>query len=134
MAGAGVFWFHPLAPAWTEADIPLMEDEVTMEMVQERWGGEVVWIDARSRAEREETGEVDGAWVLTPQERFEDQLGAEGDLLLFQLLNNEHPIVVFCGRRGCDSSRQTANYLRGEMGLVVEISVLRGGWRALAEK
>jgi len=49
VAAVATHAWHPKAPAWYLTSEPLKDDEVDMKMIQERWQGEVLWIDARLR-------------------------------------------------------------------------------------
>ncbi len=123
LAGAATQAFHPRAPAWYLTEAPLAEDEVTPQMVQEKWQGKVFWIDARLRNEFE-AGHIDGAILLNEQER---------DQLLFEhferLQDNTLPVVVYCGLDTCQASRKMKDYLKERLP-IAEIYVLKGGWES----
>ncbi|WP_081887939.1 rhodanese-like domain-containing protein [Verrucomicrobium sp. BvORR034] len=114
--------WHPRAPAWYVADERLADDEVTLALVQEKWKGEVLWIDARPRTDYE-AGHVPGAVLLNEQ---------EADSLMFDLFeklqDNTKPIVVYCSGEACQASRKIRQYLKDRVG-AQEIYVLRGGWK-----
>jgi rhodanese-related sulfurtransferase len=126
LAAAGTHFLHPKAPVWYAVEEPLKEDEVTLALIQERWHGEVLWVDARLRKEYE-TAHVPEALLLNEQ---------EADQLLFdyfeKLQDNKRPIVVYCGSEACQSSRKIADYLRKRLP-GMEIYVLKGGWKAWLE-
>lgn len=123
LAAAGTHVLHPAAPAWRVASEPLKADEVSMALVQERWQGKVLWVDARLRREFE-AAHVPGALLLNEQ---------EAEQILFdqfeKLQDNTLPIVVYCGSEACQASRTIADYLRERLP-GMEIFVLRGGWEA----
>lgn len=104
----------------------LKPDEVCLAQVPA--GEPVVWVDARLRAEWRKNG-VPGSvlWNLDPTE---DMQAFEAELALRVM---ETPrVVVYCGDENCGVSRQVAARIRA-LGLGAEVSVLFGGWRALAE-
>jgi len=115
--------WHPKAPAWYLASEPLKDDEVDMKMIQERWQGEVLWIDARLR-EHFDKAHVPGALLLNDQER---------DALLIEhiekLQDNTKPVVIFCDGHACQASRKMRAYLMETMAMQ-NVWVLHGGWPA----
>ncbi|MFZ4764798.1 MAG: rhodanese-like domain-containing protein [Roseimicrobium sp.] len=123
LAAAGTHLFHPRAPAWFQRDEPLAADEVTLDLVAQRWHGQVLWIDARPRADYVK-GHAPGALLLNEE---------EANQLLFdhfeQLQDNNKPIVVYCDDRACQASRKMAAFLRERLPSA-SIYVLRGGWAA----
>jgi rhodanese-related sulfurtransferase len=124
LAGMGALLtkgFHPLAPALYLQNEPLSEDEVTMEMVAERWGEEVIWIDAR-QGEAYEEGHIPGALLLNEQ-GWTDQLWE----IWPALETGSTPVVVYCDSRACHASRKIAERLRQNTGRE-GIYVLKGGW------
>lgn len=126
IAGGLTFVLHPRAPALYLAMEPLAEWEVTLADVEERWGGDVVWVDARIR-DRFDESHVDGAILLNEQEWSD---------LLWEAIDGiqaaEKPIVVYCGTHACQSSRKVAERLRESVGLP-EAYFLRRGFEALVE-
>lgn len=125
-AAVGTHFLHPRAPQWYVQQEPLSPDEVTVEIVREKWGGGVVWVDARPREAHEEA-HIPGALLLNEQ---------EADALLFEhiekLQDSAKPIVVYCDGHACQASRKMAKYLRERLP-GAEIYVLRGGWNAWQE-
>ena len=119
LAAIGTHFLHPRAPVWFEQKEPLRPDEVTPGMVAEKWRGEVLWVDARSRTAYV-AGHVRGALLINEQ---------EADQLLFEhfevLQDNRKPIVVYCDEKGCQASRRIAAYLRERLS-GMDIYVLRG--------
>jgi rhodanese-related sulfurtransferase len=103
----------------------LKPDEVCLERVMTEWKGQVLWVDARSRAEWERNG-VAGAllWNLDEaKETFEAEAAA-------RMIEGPR-VVVYCSNENCGVSREVAKQIR-ETQLVNEVFVLYGGWRALA--
>lgn len=104
----------------------LAPDEVELATVLNDWQGEVLWIDARKRAEWEKGG-VAGAVLITldAAENF-DALVEEA----FPKLAETRRAVIYCGDPGCGSSREVAKRLRSyEFG--PEYFALYGGVGAL---
>jgi rhodanese-related sulfurtransferase len=126
LAAAGTHFLHPKAPAWYRTEEPLREGEVSMALIQERWSGDVLWVDARLRRDYE-AGHVPDALLLNEQ---------EADQLLFdhfeRLQDNKKPIIVYCGSEACQASQKMAAYLRERLP-GMEILVLKGGWDAWQE-
>lgn len=116
--------FHPKAPALYLQNEPLKEDEVTLDLVEAQWEGEVIWIDARSAEEYAEAHHP-GALLLN-EEGWNDQLWEHHEVIQ----EGTRPIVVYCATHACDASRRVARRLRENMGLG-DVWVLRGGWDAL---
>jgi hypothetical protein len=71
-AAWGTHAWHPRAPALYLVQEPLRDDEVSMQAIQERWKGDVLWIDARIQ-EQFDAGHVPGALLLNEQ-KFDEQL------------------------------------------------------------
>lgn len=126
LAAAGAWathaW-HPRAPALHLVQEPLRRDEVSMEMIEERWKGDVLWIDARPQ-EIFDAGHVPGALLLNEQ-KFEEQLFG----MLDTLQTNAKPVVIYCSSARCDASRQVLQRLKQTLP-VEEAFVLKGGWKA----
>lgn len=88
----------------------------------------VLWVDARLRKDWEKSG-VTGSilWNLDPAENMQ-VFEAEAAMRIM-----ESPrVIVYCGDENCGISRQIADRILG-LQLSAEVSVLRGGWRALKE-
>lgn len=122
-AAAATHLWHPNAPVWYLADESPAEGEVTIKEVQERWNGDVLWIDARIR-ERYNEEHIPGALLLNEYER--------DDLLLEHLEKLQvsgKPIVVYCDAATCEASHKMRDYLTQNVGLP-EVWVLTGGWPA----
>lgn len=121
-AAFGTWLWHPRAPALHMVTAPLREDEVSLTMIRGRWNGDVLWIDARPRAQFEQE-HIPGARLLNEQE-FDD--------LLFELLDvlqkNTKPVVIYCGGERCDASRKIRGLLLERFHLE-NVFVLQGGWK-----
>lgn len=115
--------WHPRAPALHLVQEPLRADEVSMQAIQERWKGGVLWIDARPQ-EQFDAGHVPGALLLNEQ-KFEEQLVGH----LEALQRNQKPIVVYCSAAKCDASRHVLERLR-QLLPIENAFVLKGGWKA----
>jgi rhodanese-related sulfurtransferase len=126
-AAIGTHLLHPRAPQWFAKDEPLAVDEVTPDVIQQKWRGEVLWIDARSRAAYN-AAHIPGALLLNEQ---------EANALMFEhiekLQGNSRPIVVYCDGHACQASRKIAAYLRERLP-GAEIYVMRGGWKAWEDR
>jgi rhodanese-related sulfurtransferase len=88
----------------------------------------VLWIDARLRKDWEKTG-VPGSilWNLDPAEDMQ-AFEAEAAMRIM-----ESPrVIVYCGDENCGISHQVADRVLG-LQLNAQVSVLRGGWRALRD-
>lgn len=107
---------HPRPPHWQE-DL-LEPGEVRLADVLE-WEN-VIWIDARSRAEYE-AAHIPGALLLNEDEweaLFSDFLGS---------WDPDHRVVVYCGGSRCQLSKKVAERLRADLDSE-NIYVLKGGW------
>jgi len=127
VAAGATHVFHPRAPVWYLIEEPVGDDEVTLEVVQEKWKGDVLWIDARPR-DQYDKAHIPGALLLNEQ---------EADTLMFQhfekLQDNTKPVVVYCDGAACQASRKMREYLKERLA-IEEIYILRGGWKAWQEK
>jgi len=115
--------WHPRAPALYLVEEPLRDDEVSLKVIQERWQGKVLWIDARIQ-EQYEAEHIPGA-VLLNEQHFEEQLFG----LLDTLQTNTKPIIVYCNAAKCDASRKILERLK-QMLPIESAFVLKGGWNA----
>lgn len=104
----------------------LKPDELCLEQIA--IDADVLWVDARSRAEWKKNG-LEGSilWNLDPSE---DMLAFESEAAV--RIAASPRVVVYCGDENCGLSRQIASAIR-KMDLGAEVFVLRGGWRALSE-
>lgn len=110
----------------------LPKHHVCLSTVREWPVEEVLWVDARPRADWERDG-VEGSILLNDQE---DWLDLEPDFVFQMTLSPRPRVVVYCNQSGCGSSTYVANQLRekhaDDYGL--EIFVLEGGSSALANE
>lgn len=124
-AGAAVLTheYHPRAPALSLIEAPVQKDEVNLRQVQERWKGDVVWIDARSE-EVYQKGHIPGALLLNEQ-GFNEQSFALMDVLQ----TTTKPVIIYCDGEKCDASRTIHKRLL-EVFPLDNCYVLKGGWPA----
>ncbi len=115
--------WHPRAPALYLVQEPLRDDEVSMEAIQQRWKGDVLWIDARIQ-EQYDVAHVPGALLLNEQ-KFEEQLVNYLDTLQ----QNSRPVIVYCDAAKCDASRHVLERLKQTLP-IENAFVLKGGWKA----
>lgn len=115
--------WHPRAPALYLVQEPLRNDEVSMQVIQERWKGDVLWIDARIQ-EQYDAEHIPGALLLNEQ-KFEQQLVTYLDILQ----TNAKPIVVYCSAAKCDASRHVLERMKQVLP-IENAFVLKGGWKA----
>ncbi len=89
--------------------------------------GNVLWIDARSRAEWEKNG-VKGSilWNLDPRENANEMEAAAAMLIA----GGVDQVIVYCSSEACGTSKQIAERIRA-LGLGTPVKTLRGGWDAL---
>jgi rhodanese-related sulfurtransferase len=122
-AAWATYTWHPRAPALYLVQEPLRNDEVSMQVIQERWQGKVLWIDARIQ-EQYDAGHIPGAVLLNEQD-FEHQLFD----LLDTLQTNTKPIILYCSAAKCDASRTILERLKQTLP-IENAFVLKGGWGA----
>ena len=115
--------WHPRAPALYLVEEPLRDDEVSMQVIQQRWQGKVLWIDARIQEQYDEA-HIPGA-VLLNEQHFEEQLFG----LLDTLQTNTKPIILYCNAAKCDASRKILERLKQTLS-IENAFVLMGGWSA----
>lgn len=127
LLGGAAAWathqWHPRAPALYLVEEPLRDDEVSMQAIQERWKGEVLWIDARVQ-ERYDADHVPGALLLNEQ-HFDEQLFNYLDTLQ----TNSKPIVLYCDAAKCEASRHVLERLKQTLP-IENAYILKGGWNA----
>jgi len=104
----------------------LKPDEICLAQVPT--GVPILWVDARPRAQWQESG-MPGSelWTLDPAE---DPQALE--LAIATRVIETPRVIVYCGDENCGLSREIANRIRN-LDLGAEVSVLKGGWRALNE-
>ncbi len=122
-AAWGTHAWHPRAPALYLVQEPLRDDEVSMQAIQERWKGDVLWIDARIQ-EQFDAGHVPGALLLNEQ-KFDEQLFGHLDTLQA----NAKPVIIYCSAAKCEASRHVLERLKQTLP-VENVFVLKGGWQA----
>lgn len=115
--------WHPRAPALYLIQEPLRNDEVSMQTIEERWKGDVLWIDARPQ-EQYDAAHVPAALLLNEQ-KFEEQLFSYLDTLQ----SNTKPIIFYCSAAKCEASRTVMERLK-QMLPIENAFILKGGWPA----
>lgn len=128
LAAAGATWLVKGPPLRLLVCDPatLKPDELCIQQIET--GEEVVWVDARPRAEWMQNG-VPGSvlWNLDPAE---DMAAFEAEVAM--KIASTPRVIVYCGDENCGVSRQVAGRIR-DLGLGAQVYVLHGGWRALQE-
>lgn len=123
VVAAAVYQVHPRAPALYLMLEPLRSDEVGLKEINERWKGDVVWLDARPR-DQFNLAHVPGARLLNEQD-FDNQLLEMLDILQ----TTTKPVILYCGGQKCEASR----HVREKLLTMVPLEncfVLKGGWPA----
>lgn len=119
-------------PACVQEQLP--EGRVCFETLRTRWGGRVVWIDARSESDYELNHLMlrdDRMYPIRSGANKQELLDAAIERLIAAKDRGEC-IVVFCSNE-CSASTEIADELR-HLGLIeVPVYVLQGGWAALVE-
>jgi rhodanese-related sulfurtransferase len=126
-AAGGTFWIKgPPARKLTCDPATLKTGEVCLEQISPE--PKILWVDARSRKDWEKSGlQGSSLWNLDP---VEDMQAFEVEIAM-RLMDTPR-VIVYCGDENCGISHQVAERIRAlQMG--AEVSVLRGGWRALSE-
>lgn len=125
-AGTWLVKGPPEKPAAFVCDPQKLEDgEICLADVQ----GNVLWVDARSRAEWEENG-LEGSvlWNLDPKEDTNEmEAGA-----VMRIAEGVDLVVVYCGSVACGTSKQIAERIRA-LDLGPPVKSLHGGWDALRD-
>ncbi len=128
LAAAGATWLVKGPPQRALVCDPaaIAPDEICLQEIPA--DAAVLWVDARPRAEWEASG-LPGSvlWNLDPQE----DMAAFEAAVAMRIMETPR-VIVYCGDENCGVSRQVAERIRA-LGLGAEVSVLHGGWRALAE-
>jgi len=126
-AALGTYWLKGPPNRLFRCDpASLKPDEVCLATIPA--GAEVLWVDARSRAEWMKNG-VPGS-LLWNQDVTEDMQAFEAAVAVAIVTTPR--VIVYCGDENCGLSRQIATRIRA-LDLGAQVSVLRGGWRALNE-
>lgn len=126
-AAGGTYWVKgPPARDFICDPASLKPGEVCLQQVTP--DAKVLWVDARLRKDWEKTGVPGSAlWNLDPAE---DMQAFEAEIAT-RIMETPR-VIVYCGDENCGLSHQVAERIRG-LQLGAEVSVLRGGWRALEE-
>lgn len=104
----------------------LKADEVCLQQIPPT--AKILWVDARLRKDWQRNGMPGSVlWNLDPAE---DLLAFETETAM-RIIESPR-VIVYCGDENCGISRQVAERIRN-LQLGAEVSVLRGGWRALSE-
>ena len=114
---------HPRAPAFYLSEAPVRDDEVNLKQIQERWQGDVVWLDARPQAAFEK-GHIPGARQLNEQS-FNEQLLD----LLDVIQTTDKAVVIYCDGEKCEASRTIREKLTSNFP-IEECYILKGGYPA----
>jgi rhodanese-related sulfurtransferase len=129
LAAGATFWIKG-APmrAFLCDPAGLREGEICLQQIVDFQ--KILWVDARLRKDWEKNGVPGSAlWSLDPSET-QNMQAFEADIAMRIM---DHPrVVVYCGDENCGLSRQVADKILA-LDLGAEVSVLRGGWRALNE-
>lgn len=126
-AAGGTFWIKgPPARLFVCDPATLKPDEVCLQQIPT--DAKILWVDARLRKDWVKSGLPGSAlWNLDPAE---DMQTFEADIAM-RIMETPR-VIVYCGDENCGLSRQIAERIRG-LQLGAEVSVLRGGWRALRD-
>ncbi len=89
---------------------------------------DILWIDARTRVEREKNG-LAGS-ILWSLETGEDPKVFEAEIVP-RILTTPR-VIVYCGSEQCGLSHEVANSIK-RLDIGADVSVLRGGWQALRD-
>ena len=88
---------------------------------------DVLWIDARSRSDWEKNG-LQGSilWNYEASEDFDEM-----ERKAVEKIFNTPYVIVYCGDKGCETSRKIAGHITDKLKLEAEVHVLHDGWKAL---
>ena len=128
LAAAGLTYLVKGPPARSHLCDPATRkaDEICLSEITNQ--SDILWVDARSRGAWQKNRLPSSIlWNLDPTE----------DMQAFEANNAEkiaaaQRVVIYCGDENCGISHQVADRILG-LELNAEVSVLRGGWRALKE-
>ena len=126
-AAGGTYWIKGPPGRILSCDpATLKPGEVCLEQISP--DAKVLWVDARLRKDWVKNG-LPGSvlWNLDPGE---DMQAFEADVAM--RIMETLRVIVYCGDENCGLSHQIADKIRG-LQLGADVSVLRGGWRALSE-
>ncbi len=126
-AAAATYWVKGPPTRHFVCDSAMLKpDEVCLAQVP--LGVPILWVDARPRAQWQESG-MPGS-VLWNLDSAEDSQAFE--LEIATRVIDTPRVIVYCGDENCGLSREIAGRIRN-LDLGAEVSVLKGGWRALNE-
>jgi rhodanese-related sulfurtransferase len=127
VAALGTYWVKgPPMRALVCDPTSLKADEVCLQQISPT--AKILWVDARLRKDWQRNGMPGSVlWNLDPAE---DLLAFESEIAM-RIVETPR-VIVYCGDENCGISRQVAERIRN-LQLGAEVSVLRGGWRALSE-
>jgi len=126
-AALGTFWLKgPPSRLFRCDPASLKPDDVCLATIPA--DADVLWVDARSRADWMKNG-VPGS-LLWNLDETEDMQAFEAEIAVRAAATPR--VIVYCGDENCGVSRQIAGRIRA-LDLGAQVSVLRGGWRALNE-
>ncbi|GAA5494216.1 hypothetical protein Rhal01_00374 [Rubritalea halochordaticola] len=110
----------------------LGEWEVCWDTVTADWGGDVLWIDARSQREYDKK-HLDGA-LLVREKDAENDLAQDEVMQAIGMSGVEgKKLVVYCGTEACGASKSVAEKIRAT-GFHSEVYTLFGGWKAVPKE
>lgn len=125
-AGATFFIKGPPARAFVCEPASLKPGEICLDQIPLE--SAILWVDGRSRKDWEASG-LPGSvlWNLDPAEDIQ-VFEAETAMRIMETPR----VIVYCGDENCGISHQVAEKIRN-LQLGAEVSILKGGWRALHE-
>ena len=103
----------------------IKKDEICLQSIPE--DKQVLWIDARSRSEWKKNGVPDS--ILWNLDAAEDFSAMEADAVM-KIFNTPY-VIVYCGDKGCGTSRKIAEHITDKLQLEAEVHILHNGWQAL---
>lgn len=126
LSAAGATWWIVGPPDQGCDPAKLADGEICIQDVPT--DREVVWVDARSRADWKRNG-LEGS-ILWNLDSVEDANAMEAEAVT-RIFNSPY-VVVYCGDKGCGTSKKIAERIR-ELQLGAEVHVLHDGWQALKQ-
>lgn len=126
-AGATFFIKGPPARAFVCEPASLKPGEICLDQIPPD-SAAILWVDGRSRKDWQSSG-LPGSvlWNLDPAEDMQ-QFEAETAMRIMETPR----VIVYCSDENCGISHQVADQIR-KLQLGAEVSILKGGWRALQE-
>lgn len=107
----------------------MKEDQVCLATVMDDWGGDVLWVDARSAREFQQSHLTDAIFI--PENDVDNQIAVPEHMERIGMAGVEgRKLVVYCGTDACGSSELVAKKIRST-GFHSEVYVLYGGWKAV---